>query len=141
MATGKTITQICNTEGFPASRTLIDWLATKPSFRERYARAKEITADWHFSRVLEVAEDENITDIQKARLRVDAHKWYAEKLSPRQYGQQKQQVEISGGIDVSVQTLDVRALSIEQREQLKALLIAARDASTMKTIEHKPDDN
>ena len=142
MESGETITQICRTEGFPAPQTILRWQVNQPGFAQRYAEARRLTADWHFNRVLEVAEDDSIEDVQRARLRVDVHKWYAEKLNPRDYGQQKQQVEISGSIDVRDTTLDVRALTLEQREMLKTLLIAARDgaaaAQDMKTIEHEP---
>lgn len=138
MSEGLTITQICKMEGMPSAHTIMRW-CDRPEFAQKYARARTLTADWHFNRVLEVAEDDTIEDVQRARLRVDAHKWYAEKLSPRQYGQQKQQLDVNMSVDMNVTTLDVRALSLEQRDQLKALLIAARDGS-MKTIEHSPDD-
>ena len=140
MVDGENLMRICADPAMPTRMTIYNWMERRPDFYAKYLRAKDGLADWHFSRIDTVVDECTNEDVQRARLLFDAHKWLAEKLSPRQYGPQKQHVEITGAIDMQVSTLDVRALSLEQREQLKALLIAARDASTMKTIEHDPGD-
>lgn len=99
IAQGKSARAMCIETGI-SQQTLWNWLAADKSFFEQYARAKELCADFIAEEILEIADDKSgdkkfddngreITDhefINRSRLRVDARKWYASKLSPKKYG-------------------------------------------------------
>jgi hypothetical protein len=72
-----------------------DWLRRDPELRARYAEACEDRADRLAEQLLELADTpipEGLDGpgksawVQQLRLRVDARKWIACKLKPRQYG-------------------------------------------------------
>jgi hypothetical protein len=93
---GKSLRTICAGEGMPARVTVLRWLAAKPDFRVQYAQAREIGIDT----IAELAIDEATgfttpEDAQLHRLRFDARRWYAGKLSPKKYGD-KVTAEVSG---------------------------------------------
>jgi hypothetical protein len=63
-----------------------------------------------------------------ARLLVDTLKWYAERLNPGQYAPQR---DIPAPATVNVTnnslTIDGRSLGSEQRENLRTMLLQARE--------------
>lgn len=116
LGNGESLRSICCDEAMPAQRTVIGWLAKGdndpaeyPEFAEfvrKYIRAREVQADTIFDEILDIADDgsndwmerrdgegnnlgwkENGEALQRSRLRVDARKWMAGKLSPRKYGE------------------------------------------------------
>jgi hypothetical protein len=99
IALGRSSRAVCAEAGI-SDRTLWNWLAQDEEFMQQYARAKEKCADFYAEEIVEIADDsgfdwkrgkddEIIVDgdaINRARLRVDARKWYASKLAPKKYG-------------------------------------------------------
>lgn len=66
--------------------TVTNWILRNTSgFGERYAAAREQSADFLAEEIVELADDENI-EADSRRIRVDARKWVAAKLKPRKYG-------------------------------------------------------
>lgn len=84
--------------------TVLNWLTPGNAryiekFEKKYARAKEMQADWLADELLSIADDgsndtytdsegvgkTNFDHIQRSRLRVDARKWVASKLKPKKY--------------------------------------------------------
>lgn len=80
------------------------WLGVNETFRDQYARAREMQADALFDDILSIADDgrndwmlknfgedtrwvENGEALRRSALRVDARKWMAGKLKPKQYGE------------------------------------------------------
>lgn len=108
MIEGDSLRTICRDEKMPSASTVFRWLADDSdagaAFREQYARAREGQADALFESILEIADDgtndyverlradgerDVVFDsehVQRSRLRVDARKWMAGKLSPKKYG-------------------------------------------------------
>jgi len=103
MIEGKGLLQICKDEDMPARGTVYRWLDGRPSFRDRYARAREAQMDYFAELIREIAFDEsgdivlqqvgnkttavaNHAKVQRDRLKVDSLKWIASKLFGRQYG-------------------------------------------------------
>lgn len=96
---GKSARAMCVEVGI-SQRVLWNWLAKDDEFMQQYARGKDLCADHYAEEIIEISddgggdtyEDENgrtITDhevVARARLRVDARKWYASKLAPKKYG-------------------------------------------------------
>jgi hypothetical protein len=87
-------------DDLPKPTTIMRWLKELPEFREQYARAKELQAEFIADQILEIADDSgddikvddkgreyvDHDNINRARLRVDSRKWCASKLFPKKYG-------------------------------------------------------
>ena len=112
LCSGESLRTIVRDEDMPASATVFRWLAAHENFREQYAQAREVQADAIFEEILDIADDgsndwmeRNAKDnpgyeangehIQRSKLRIDARKWMAGKLSPKKYGE-KAALELSG---------------------------------------------
>lgn len=98
-------------EGMPSFSTIKAWLAQDSEFSAQYARAREGQADTLADELVEIADEE--PDPQRARVRIDARKWYASKLQPKKYGDK---------LDMNVTaTTDFAQRLIRARERVKAL--------------------
>jgi hypothetical protein len=84
VADGKSLKEACELPNMPARRTVYKWLAEHNNFMLMYARAREERADLVADEIITIADTE--TDPQKARNRIDARKWWAARVNPRQYG-------------------------------------------------------
>lgn len=90
-------------EGIAGVSTAFAWLASRPSFREMYTRARETRADTRFEKIDDVVADmrAGIIDSQMARVEIDAIKWQASKESAVHYGDKVTQ-EHTGGLEIRV---------------------------------------
>lgn len=77
---------------------LLRWLTDDPARLQRYARAREAAADLLAEEIIAIADDET-TDPNSRRVRIEARKWYAGKLRPKVYGERLQQ-EITGTLTI-----------------------------------------
>ena len=94
ISSGRSLRSICADKGMPAPSTVFLWLARHQSFSEQYAKAQEDRTAAFAEDIIDIADDDE-TDVQRARLRVDARKWLMSKMAPKKYGD-KQSVEHSG---------------------------------------------
>lgn len=69
----------------PSLSNVHRWLGGDESFRDSYARAREAQAEHYAEEIVKIAD--TCTDPNKARLQIDARKWYASKLDHRRYGE------------------------------------------------------
>lgn len=102
MATGRSLRSVCKDDDMPGTATILVWLGDerRKAFREQYARAREAMADALAEETLEIADDaSNDTEIgedgqlklkrdsfERARIKIDARRWYAGKVAPKKYG-------------------------------------------------------
>ena len=112
IATGGSLREVCGKPGLPSVTTFMRWLADErnENLRERYARARELQAEYMAEDILSIADEEctmvkadkhgsqdddgqgntevvfDSTAVQRNRLRVDARKWLLSKLVPKKYG-------------------------------------------------------
>lgn len=84
IAEGKTLVHICALDDFPHYSTVCRWLSAHEEFRENYARARQVQADYFADETIVIADTE--PDPQVARVRIDARKWHASKTAPKKYG-------------------------------------------------------
>ncbi len=96
IAGGEALYRICKDDGMPDPVTVRNWLATRPDFLTKYARAREAQADTLADEILQIADDD-ATDPQSRRVRVDARKWLAGKLRPKVYGDK---LDVSAAVQV-----------------------------------------
>jgi hypothetical protein len=103
--------------------------------RNVFARARKALADHAFSEALSraraIAERDDIESahVSATKLLVDTLKWYAERLNPGVYAEQPIQPLAQTVHNVTNNlTIDSSALDGEQRNNLRAMLLQARDS-------------
>ena len=79
MCEGRTVDDLCAADDMPDARTVYRWLVDDEKCQE-YARAKAVRAELLANKVITTAEDEDLKPDDK-RVRIDAYKWAAGKLS------------------------------------------------------------
>ena len=138
IATGGSLREVCGKPGLPSVTTFMRWLADErnENLRERYARARELQAEYMAEDILSIADEEctmvkadkhgsqdddgqgntevvfDSTAVQRNRLRVDARKWLLSKLAPKKYGDKVTQEHTGangGAIEVHTTVTLVRA--------------------------------
>ncbi len=83
------------------------WLSIFPEFKKRYTEARKQRADYHFHRVIELADGAVGMDkefVQGLKVAVDAHKWAAEKSDPERFAKPKDESNTIGSITINLQT-------------------------------------
>jgi hypothetical protein len=95
IADGASLRAICADIGVER-RTVLRWLsaAEHEDFRRHYARAREAQADYLADEMVWIADTD--PDSNRARVRIDARKWMAARMSPRKYGEK---ATLEHGID------------------------------------------
>jgi hypothetical protein len=140
----KSLKTICKENSIHVA-TVLRWLEEKPSFRDRYARAKEQQADYLAEEIIEIADDdkddllgvddygnrlENKEFVNRSKLRVDARKWVASKLKPKKYADR---VDVTSGGE-KLPAPDYSRLSSEDVAALAAMKMKL-DGSSDQTAE------
>jgi hypothetical protein len=91
MAQGESLSAICRDRGMPTRTTILRRVTSDPAFEALYDRARQAMGDALAEQILEIADDAStdLSDpqsVNRAKLKVDARKWLASKLFPRQFG-------------------------------------------------------
>lgn len=90
LADGESLRTICASEAMPKRSTVFRWLNEREEFRSQYARAREEQAEALADEIVAISDgdgtEENPSDPQRDKLRVDARKWAAAKLLPKKFG-------------------------------------------------------
>jgi hypothetical protein len=85
IANGKSIHEACKTAGM--SYSSFHNYVSSPDYLDKYARAMEKRADFIFSEIIDIADNNDPNaDVQRDKLRVDARKWVVSKMLPKKYG-------------------------------------------------------
>lgn len=97
---GRTLKSILAVDARPVDYAAFSaWINRNPQRRERYKEAKELRTEWWAGRVIEIAEGDELADVQRDKLRIDTYKWLMGADNRRTYGDTKQ-VEINQSISV-----------------------------------------
>jgi hypothetical protein len=85
---GKTLAEICTLASMPHYSTVCDWLAADSAFADKYARAREVQADYFADEIVSISDIAPIEphDVGWAKNRIDARKWHTSKTAPKKYG-------------------------------------------------------
>jgi len=118
LAAGKSLRSICRKPNMPDIHTVIRWALNEslPLYTQ-YTQAKNIAAELLFEDILAIATYGNITDVMRARLRVDTIKWYLSKVLPKKYGDQ---ATLNVGVGFSLNLL-------RQNDEISSNAVAAID--------------
>jgi hypothetical protein len=124
MCEGHTVDDICAADDMPNTSTVYRWLVDSEHCEE-YARAKAVRAELLANKVITTAESEELKPDDK-RVRIDAYKWAAGKLS----GKYSDKVKHVGGDegDAPIRTegrtvLDMAGLNDEQLRALASIRV------------------
>lgn len=88
LALGKSMRTVCAMDGMPAMSSVFKWLREVDNFSEQYAKAKQESTDAMAEELVDISDNENMADTQRARLRIDTRKWLMAKMKPKKYGDQ-----------------------------------------------------
>ena len=85
---GLPVRQILKGEDMPSFNHLLKWMEARPEWGERYARAKQESAEFDADNVNYIAELclRGQVDPANARVAIDAYKWSSGKKKPKKYG-------------------------------------------------------
>ena len=131
LALGESLRAICADADVPHIATVMRWIDKNAEFRERYARARELQAEYLIDEIIEIADTPKVgiktvskvtgietTEadmIEHRRLQVDARKWAAAKLYPKKYGE-KTETTLKGDPNSPVQTVSRNMTAKEAAE-------------------------
>ena len=103
LAMGESLRQICKRKYYPSRYAVLRWLQVNDEFRNQYAQAREMQAEYYLDDIIEISDDSsrdvietengekfNSEYVQRSRLRVDSRKWVMERMSPKKYGAKQQ---------------------------------------------------
>lgn len=94
IANGESLRAICDDKTMPDRGTVLGWVKDIPDFSEPYAQARARQQDAFAEDGVYIADTE--PDPARARVRVAARQWYAERVAPKKYGQR---IEHAGQVD------------------------------------------
>lgn len=106
MCEGKSVDDICAADDMPHASTVYRWLVDDEKCEE-YARAKAVRAERLADKVIATAEDEDLKPDDK-RVRIDAYKWAAGKLSGKYSDKVKHVGGDEGDSPIAFTGFDVR---------------------------------
>lgn len=99
-----TLRDLCRSDpSLPAEGTIYKWMAQHAEFGEMYMRAREERAHMIADEIIHIADTEE--DPNKARIRIDARKWWVGKANAKHYGE-KTTVDLNVKRDVAAMTDD-----------------------------------
>jgi hypothetical protein len=107
VAEGKSARKACDEQNV-AESTFRDAVAKDDVRAAQYAHAREARGLALAEQALEIADDLDIPADHK-RLMLDARKWFASKLNPKQLGE-KLDLNHGGGVDLRVTAIDVNII-------------------------------
>ncbi len=86
IAAGESLRSISKDPAMPAASTINLWVINdEQGFSARYKKARQAQAMLLADELMGIADDED-SDVNRARLRVDTRKWYLGKVIPKVYG-------------------------------------------------------
>ena len=112
MAEGESVLEIARTPGFPTAGCIFRWgTDTDHPFSQMYARARELYAHKVAAEIIELADagEARMANVELLRVRIDARKWAASKMMPKDYGDRIRQ-----DVNATVQVKPPRELSDEE---------------------------
>lgn len=95
---GKSLVSICKVMNIAYSTVML-WLIENKEFSASYTRAREAQADYFAEEIVDISDNEALMPDSR-KVKIEARKWYASKVSPKKYGD-KQQIDHSGTLTLS----------------------------------------
>ena len=83
---GLSLIKICEQDGIPTRRTIMNWWETKPDFYTKCARARVLQADLMDDKIIDLIDQATPESAPADRVKLAALTWRASKLAPKKYG-------------------------------------------------------
>jgi hypothetical protein len=123
LAIGQSLKSICKDRSMPNIDTFFTWIQKDRSLSDRYARARELQADFLAEETLDLrAGVRDSEDAQVAKVKLDIVKWFASKVHPKKYGERSGDVHVTTAIGV-VLPEEERQKLIERQRAAEAQLL------------------
>lgn len=119
----KSIRAICEEPGMPTRQAVYRWVAENPDFASLYHEARSMQMHGYIDDTVYIADDEKV-DPQRARVRIDARRWMAERLEPKHYGPRIEHEHTAQITTTNINVLE--NLTDQEREQLRAMISKAQ---------------
>src|ERR1017187_8320776 len=119
LSIGRSLNSICKDGDMPCITTVMKWLSSDESFAAKYARAREVQAEYLLDELIEIADTPKLgiktvtkdsgvetTEgdmIEHRRLQVDVRKWAIARMYPRKYNERLMQEKESGELKVIIE--------------------------------------
>lgn len=112
VADGMSLRLLCNgtlvelngeLKNLPNRSTVARWLIERPDFATKYARAREMQADYMDDLILHVAAECTPQTAAADRVKIDAYKWRASKLASKVYGDK---IETTHAGEIGVRSIE-----------------------------------
>ena len=87
LSRGISLNRICQLHEMPGHTAVWQWLERYPEFAAKYARAREVQAEYYADEMVDISDTADKENAQAIRVRVDTRKWIAAKLRPKKYGE------------------------------------------------------
>ncbi len=147
IAEGEPLTRICKDGRLPAYRTVLGWRVANEEFQRMYARAREDAADTLADQIRELAErvEKGKLEPNAGRVAIDALKWIASKLKPRQYGD-RSRMDLTASLDVTTRASDhcpewmKEAIEEQSRSVSKQAEQSTPSERLLGTAENEPEE-
>ncbi len=126
MAEGMMLVEICERDDMPSMGGVWQWRMKNPDFDMKLSRAREALGDQFAWEVRRVADDSTADTAPADRIKMDAYRWLAAKMYPKQYGD-KTVTELTGTVEhVQRHVVDITQLSQDKLDALEGVLIEAK---------------
>lgn len=117
LAEGEPLRQICRTEGFPAWRTVYDWMNRNEALSTAIARARDLGFDAIAEGTLEVASggEGSTGDVVRDKLIVETRLKLLAKWNPKKYGDSSRvEMDVKGDVSDPLIAARQRLVSIKR---------------------------
>ncbi len=108
IACGESLRVICEDVDMPHRSSVYDWMDQNKEFAAKYATARARQADAMDDEILETARECTPESANADKVKIDAMKWRAARLNPKQYGDRTDLV-VSGEISITAAIEGARA--------------------------------
>lgn len=112
IASGESLTRICQSEDMPSKPTVYKWLRERRGFLDLYSHARDQQADSLFDDIVHISDEDD--DPRRAKVRIDARIWAASKLKPKKYGDTKH-IQVDQTITLTDDQLDQRIAQLARQ--------------------------
>ena len=117
-----------------------------PAALSNYALAQKARSEQLVEEIIEIADNE--LDPHRARIMVDARKWYASKMVPHKYGD-KLDINLTGAVDVRAAITEARKRALPDSCQsnevevngIDITKVIANGHTDMESVEQDAEDN
>jgi hypothetical protein len=83
---GLSLVKICQQDGMPGRRTVLEWWEKDEEFRAKCARARVLQADFMDDQIIDLIATVTPESAPADRVKLAALTWRASKLAPKKYG-------------------------------------------------------